>query len=139
MLGAMLFISIHTAGSATFPVSNLNDSGVGSLRYAITNANAAVGTNTITFDAGVTGTITLTNGQLTINNHVNIIGPGPAALAVSGNDSNRVFRGTGQTVDWLIEVHPRQGAPPILRWRSRLGCRTDTHHHGGSQKEACRM
>jgi hypothetical protein len=46
MLGAMLFISIHTAGSATFPVRNLNDSGVGSLRYAITNANAAVGTNT---------------------------------------------------------------------------------------------
>ena len=99
MLGAMLFVFIHTAGSATFPVRNLNDSGVGSLRYAITNANAAVGTNTITFDAGVMGTITLTNGQLTINNHVNIIGPGPAALAVSGNDSSRVFRMTsGRTV-----------------------------------------
>jgi len=28
--------------------------------------------------------------------------------------------GTGQTVDWLIEVPPRQGAPPILRWRSSL-------------------
>lgn len=99
MLGAMLFLSLHNIDAATFPVSNLNDSGSGSLRYAITNANATAGTNTITFDVGVTGTITLTSGQLGINNHVNIMGPGSATLAVSGNDINRVFRMTsGRTV-----------------------------------------
>ena len=47
--------------------------------------------------------------------------------------------GTGQPVDWLIEVPPRQGATPILRWRSSLARRTHAHHQGGSQNEACRM
>ncbi len=69
-----------------------------SLREAIAAANANADTNTIDFavavpslHAGVTGTITLTNGQLTITNSVNINGPGAANLTVSGNDKNRVF------------------------------------------------
>jgi hypothetical protein len=47
--------------------------------------------------------------------------------------------GTGRTVDWLIEVPSRQGAPPILRWRSSHAGRTHAHHQGASRKEACRM
>src|ERR1035441_9029045 len=47
--------------------------------------------------------------------------------------------GTGQTVDWFIAVPPRQGAPPILRWRSSLAGRTHAHHQWASQEEACRM
>jgi hypothetical protein len=47
---------------APFLVSNLNDSGVGSLRTAIAAANAAApGPNEIDFAARVHGTITLTS------------------------------------------------------------------------------
>ncbi|HET9212178.1 MAG TPA: choice-of-anchor Q domain-containing protein [Thermoanaerobaculia bacterium] len=79
------------ADAATFTVTNLNDSGAGSLRDAIGQANAAAGADTINFQAGLTGTITLTSGQLSIIDSVDIQGPGAAALAVDGNNASRVF------------------------------------------------
>jgi CSLREA domain-containing protein len=70
-----------------------------SLREAIAAANAFADTNTIDFAAevprlhtGVTGTITLTNGELVITNDLTITGPGATNLTVSGNNSSRVFR-----------------------------------------------
>ncbi|MGQ9871520.1 DUF4347 domain-containing protein [Leptodesmis sp.] len=79
----------------TFTVTNTNDSGAGSLRQAILNANALAGTDTITFDPNVFGsspqTITLTSGQLIINDSVDIFEPLSSTLTVSGNNSNRVF------------------------------------------------
>jgi uncharacterized repeat protein (TIGR01451 family) len=80
-----------TAEAATFAVANTNDSGAGSLRQAVLDANANPGPDVITFDAGVTGTITLTTGQIVITDSVDIQGPGMANLAVSGNDASRVF------------------------------------------------
>lgn len=79
------------AAAATFNVTNLDDNGAGSLRQAIEDANAAAGADTITFQAGLTGTITLTTGQLEITDSVDIQGPGAAALTVSGNNASRVF------------------------------------------------
>lgn len=79
------------AQAATFTVSNLNDSGAGSLRQAVLDANAAAGADTITFQAGLTGTITLISGQLAVNDSVDIQGPGSGALSISGNDASRVF------------------------------------------------
>jgi parallel beta-helix repeat protein len=79
------------ADAATFQVTNLNDSGAGSLRDAISQANSAAGADTITFQSGLTGTITLTSGQLSIIDSVDIQGPGAAALAVDGNNASRVF------------------------------------------------
>jgi len=81
----------QTAAAATFPVSNLNDSGPGSLRQAILDANTAAGADVVTFQVGLTGTITLTTGQLYIQDSVDIQGPGAADLTVSGNNSSRVF------------------------------------------------
>ena len=43
----------------TFTVTNLDDSGAGSLRQAIEDANANADADTITFQAGLTGTITV--------------------------------------------------------------------------------
>ena len=43
------------AWAATFTVTNTNDAGVGSLRQAILSANAAGGSDTITFAAGMAG------------------------------------------------------------------------------------
>src|SRR6185436_8360492 len=89
MLGALA--AAHPAEAAVFNVTNLNDAGAGSLRQAIADANGAVGADTITFQAGLTGTIGLTTGQLYIGDSVDIQGPGAAVLTVSGSNSSRVF------------------------------------------------
>jgi hypothetical protein len=80
-----------TADAATFTVTNLNDSGAGSLRQAIEDGNGAAGADNVTFQAGLSGTILLTSGQLEITDALTITGPGPAALSVSGNNASRVF------------------------------------------------
>jgi parallel beta-helix repeat protein len=76
---------------ATFTVTNLNDSGAGSLRQAILDANAAAGADTIQFQSTLAGTITLTSGQLAITDSVTITGLGASTLTVSGNNSSRIF------------------------------------------------
>ena len=64
---------------STFTVINTDDSGAGSLRQAILDANANVGADIIQFASGVTGTITLTSGELAITDAVDLQGPGPAS------------------------------------------------------------
>jgi hypothetical protein len=51
-----LAVTVMPARAASFTVTNLDDSGAGSLRQAIIDAASG---DTITFDAGITGTITL--------------------------------------------------------------------------------
>jgi parallel beta-helix repeat protein len=80
---------------ATFTVTNTADSGAGSLRQAILNANASVNVpDTISFDAtafATPQTITLTSGELLITDDLTINGPGVGLLTVSGNNASRVF------------------------------------------------
>jgi hypothetical protein len=75
-------------------VTNLNDSGAGSLRQAISDADAG---GTITFQAGLTGAITLAS-QLTIDKELTIQGPGANLLTISGNNAVRVFNITAGDV-----------------------------------------
>jgi hypothetical protein len=88
-----------------FTVINNNDSGAGSLRAAIANANAAVNA-VVTFANNVTGTITLTSGELAVApptspsyNNLTILGPGAKVLAVNGNGASRVFNISGAPVN----------------------------------------
>jgi parallel beta-helix repeat protein len=90
-LGAAALAAVPSAQAATFTVTNLNDNGAGSLRQAILDANGAAGADVVDFQAGLTGTITLTTGQLSIDDSVDIQGPGAAVLTVSGNNASRVF------------------------------------------------
>jgi|SRR5208337_2927412 len=77
----------------TFMVTNLGDSGAGSLRQAIASSNSTHGLNEIDFAPGLSGTIKLTGGQLRImNNSVNIIGPGADRLSISGNNAAGFLR-----------------------------------------------
>jgi hypothetical protein len=77
-------------------VNNTNDSGLGSLRQAILNANASPGADTITFEGTLFAddtpdTIALTSGELEITDDLTIQGLGANTLTVSGNNASRVF------------------------------------------------
>src|SRR5262249_11924840 len=74
-----------------FTVTNKLDSGPGSLRQAVIDANTNPGAHTIVFAKGVSGTIKLTSGELLVTGSVTINGPGANQLAVSGIDASRVF------------------------------------------------
>jgi hypothetical protein len=80
---------------STFTVGNLADSGPGSLRQAILDANAQPGADTIDFADGLHGTIALASGQLGITDDLTIDGPGADQLAVSGSHRSRVFALSG--------------------------------------------
>jgi hypothetical protein len=69
-------------------VTNLNDNGPGSLRDAIATSPEG---GTVDFQPGLTGTITLTTGELAINKDLTIDGPGTSVITVSGNHASRVF------------------------------------------------
>jgi hypothetical protein len=73
---------------STIPVTTLADDGsAGSLRAAL-----AVAQDGDTIDAsGITGTIALTSGPLTINADVAIVGPGAGSLTISGQGISQVF------------------------------------------------
>src|SRR5438132_7899152 len=77
-----------SADANVITVTNTNDSGPGSLRDALANANDG---DTITF--AVTGVIGLTSGELMINKNITISGPGADRLAVSraAKASFRIF------------------------------------------------
>jgi hypothetical protein len=85
---AMSTISAH---AAIFTVINNNNSGAGSLRDAIAQANASTPPNAIHFDPGVTGPIVLTTGQIQISSPMSIVGPGAGNLTIDGNASSRIF------------------------------------------------
>jgi hypothetical protein len=100
---AIVLVCICGASSpglaATFTVVNLADSGPGSLRQAVLDANASPGANTVTFADGLTGTIVLTSGQMSITSDLTITGPGAALFAVDGNQQSRIFSiSSGATV-----------------------------------------
>jgi hypothetical protein len=85
------FFSFTSLGS-TFTVTNTDDSGAGSLRQAILDANANPGPDVI--DAtGVSGTIIINpaNYFLVITDDVTINGPGQANLTISGDNASRIF------------------------------------------------
>ena len=74
-------------------VTTLQDSGTGSLRWAIANAPAG---STITFDASLHGTLHLTN-VLHISKRLSIRGPGAGYLTMNGNPNNEFGVDVGPT------------------------------------------
>ena len=97
---ALTFSAIGiTAHAATFTVTNLNDSGAGSLRQAINAANVnAAAADTITFS--VSGTIALVSTLPTITDTAGLTMDGTGqTLTISGNNAVQVmWVGTGASL-----------------------------------------
>jgi protocatechuate 3,4-dioxygenase beta subunit len=91
IIGCLIGIGPRAARAAT--VTNTNDSGAGSLRQTIADATAGS-----TIDFSVSGTITLTGGEIVIDKDLTVSGPGAANLTISGNNSGRIFNITAGTV-----------------------------------------
>ncbi|MEM1346602.1 MAG: calcium-binding protein, partial [Pseudomonadota bacterium] len=73
---------------ATFTVTTLTDSGAGSLRQAVSEANAAPGRDTVVFDPGLAGdTLRLTSGEIEITDALVIDGAlsGGGVLTLTGD------------------------------------------------------
>ena len=73
-------------------VTNLLDSEIGSLRYAIQHANSVAGQSTISFADELIGTITLTNNLPDITQPLTIIGNGISSTVINGNNAYSVFK-----------------------------------------------
>ena len=102
----ILLLAAQQVSAATITVSNTADSGAGSLRQAVADANGTPADDTINFaipltdpncDASGVCTITLTGGvitfpaaggSLTISNQT-----GASKLLISGNNASRIFEG----------------------------------------------
>ncbi|MBS1794037.1 MAG: VCBS repeat-containing protein [Acidobacteria bacterium] len=92
-LTAGLAAFADSARAATFTVVNTNDSGAGSLRQAVLDANAAAGADTIEFAFSGPQTIVLTSGELAIPGTVTVNGSPQFPITISGNNNSRIFNG----------------------------------------------
>ena len=75
---------LASSDAALFTVTNTADSGAGSFRQAIADAQE---NDTITFAPDVRGTIALTSGELVISKALTIQGPGANLLAIDAGNA----------------------------------------------------
>jgi hypothetical protein len=92
----VLLLAATAQAQSTYTVTTIADSGAGSLRDAITQANATSG-NTINF-TGLRGMIVLQSALPTITQNMTITGPGSSLLTISGNKLYPVFSVNSGTV-----------------------------------------
>ena len=94
-----LGISFGANASVSIPippqVTNLDDSGPGSLRQLISDTASG---GTVTFASNLVGIITLTSGPLAISKPLNIVGPGSKFLSISSGNTVATMDLTGSDV-----------------------------------------
>jgi|GEM_PF-1453955 len=125
---ALVFTVVKPAHATTFTVTNTNDTGAGSLRQAITDANAAAGSHVITFNIPGTGPFVITpasalpglgNASITAPQSITIDGctqpgavctPSSTVLQVQINGSNV---GAGNPVIGINKVNDTDGGMTV--------------------------
>jgi hypothetical protein len=90
LIPACLWLGVATVRGQDFSVQNNADSGPGSLRQAIINANGYDGPAMITFAPNV-GTINLQSALPVITNSMTISGSGSQNNTISGSGQNQIF------------------------------------------------
>lgn len=104
------------AAADDFQVTNLNDSGAGSLRQAITDANAhpnVGGVNDrITFTSGLSGDIALGSALPDVTKGVDIVGPGQALVVDGVNMYRPLYVSTADSVS-ISDLTLTQGYAPL--------------------------
>lgn len=100
-----------------FTVTNTNNSGAGSLRQAILDANALTGKDIINFGGlfndGLAHAISLTGSGLSITDNLSIEGTNPSLLTIKDNSATRVFdiaSGVTATINGLTITNTYNGA-----------------------------
>ena len=94
LLSAVLFIVLLSSIQSfadTFEVTNLNDSGEGSLRQAITNSNLNPGPDEIDFEEALEGTIFLNVGPMLIQDDLTINGPGGGRITIDADAKSNIL------------------------------------------------
>ena len=129
---AALLTSPAGASAQTFTVENLNDNGPGSLRAALLDANANPGADTVVFDVGVTGTITLTTGKLVVSDSVTVVGPGSGLLNVEAATDKifYLYNGSSSMDVSISGMTLTGGASAMFSWSTNLTL--DDIHASGS-------
>ena len=108
---ALLCAIAIAAHAATITVINTNDSGPGSLRQALADANDG---DTINFDPALNGqTINLTSGELVIGKDITIDGPG-SRYAISMLNSPAADR--TDPLNWTKIGENNRPAPSGAAW-----------------------
>ena len=130
MLLAFSLFAVSMTNAAVFTVDTTADNesngcliGQCTLREAAGDANTLPGSDTINFQAGLTGTITLTDGAIFITSDITVNGPGARILSVSGNGASRVFvvAGSGNTANISGLTITGGNAQPILIGATLIG------------------
>jgi hypothetical protein len=120
-LAIFLSASLYSicAHGQTFQVTTTADSGPGSLREAMINANGGGG-GTIVF-TNVSGTISLQSALPDISVPLTIIGSGPDHVAIDGNRLHRIFHMAPGIVCNITGLSVQRGLattndPPLTYW-----------------------
>ena len=123
---------------ATYTVTNINDSGAGSLRQAIIDANALAGTDTINFNIAGTGMHTIKLATLpTITDAVIMDASTDDSFAVNGNRPAIILDGNIAFTTLVCHQHRRWNHDPrsghsTSRATASLSRRLRQQHHRGN-------
>ena len=106
-----LFLSIAfitATNAATYTVTNTNDTGAGSLRQAVLDANAAAGADVISFNIGGGGAQTISlSSTINITSQIDINGStqpgfsGTQLISISGNTMFQLNGASNTQIQWL--------------------------------------
>lgn len=124
MVVVAVLLAPAAAGAASFPVTNDDDAGPGSLRQAIIDANGAGGPDTIPIDTTGTQTLLLLSALPPISDDVDIVGPTAGQFTVDGQNAHRPFEvntGTTVTMSDITITHGFHAANPALVQPGRGG------------------
>ena len=129
-----LVVSTLVSSAADFIVSNNDDSGPGSLRAALLNANSNNQADNITFAGSLQNqTILLTSEDLQITSEITLSGFSNASLTISGDTARRVFDLTGDSIVTMNNLTLSEGSGSGISNSGTLTLNNCTlrNHQGG--------